>query len=92
GRISDKYNEAAGATKEKIGRATGNESLAAKGAVQNAEAHANQNARKAETQARGVGNTVQGSAQQAVGSATNDPVLEARGKANTTLGDVQRNV
>ncbi|KAG0363018.1 hypothetical protein BC939DRAFT_450325 [Gamsiella multidivaricata] len=90
-KVSNTVHEAVGATKEKVGRATGNESLAARGAAQNAQAHANQDALKANTHAHGVANNVQGATQRTVGSATNDHSMQARGHANEALGDVQRN-
>ena len=90
--MSNTYHEAAGATKEKLGRVTGNDSLAAKGAAENAQAHADQNAQKAHTHAKGVANNVEGAAQKATGNLTGDNSMKARGHFNAALGDTQRNV
>lgn len=91
-RLSNTYNSTVGGAKETVGRAVGNESLAGSGAAQKAEAQANQRAQEAQTKAKGVAHNIEGAAQKAVGGATNDHSLEARGHGNSALGDVQRNV
>ncbi|KAF9336463.1 hypothetical protein BG006_008590 [Podila minutissima] len=91
-RLSNTYNEAVGGTKEKIGKAVGNERLAGHGAAQKAEAQANQQRVEAETHAKGLGHQAEGKAQKIVGAATDDHSMEARGHGNTALGDVERNV
>ncbi|KAI1294367.1 hypothetical protein EDD11_008135, partial [Mortierella claussenii] len=91
-KITNTVKEAVGATKEKIGHATHNESMAASGAAENAEAHAQKNANAAHRHAEGVGHNVEGNAQKIAGSATNDHTLKSRGHANDVIGDVQRNV
>ncbi|KAF9997496.1 hypothetical protein BGZ65_006926 [Modicella reniformis] len=91
GKINNTFNEAVGTAKEKLGHATNNKSLESKGAAQNAEAHANENTRQAHTHARGAANNLEGAAQKAVGGATGDHSMEARGHYNSALGDTQRN-
>ncbi|KAF9374771.1 hypothetical protein CPC16_001084 [Podila verticillata] len=90
--LSNTYNQTVGGAKEKIGKAVGNEHMAGHGAAQKAEAHTAQQRTNAETHAKGLGNQVEGAAQKAVGGATNDHSLEARGHGNSALGDVQRSV
>ncbi|GJJ76953.1 hypothetical protein EMPS_09312 [Entomortierella parvispora] len=91
-RLSNTYNSTMGGAKETVGRAVGNESLAGSGAAQKAEAQSKQSAQDAETHAKGLGHNIQGAAQKAVGGATNDRSMEARGHGNAALGDVERNV
>ncbi|KAF9351501.1 hypothetical protein BGX26_010503, partial [Mortierella sp. AD094] len=90
--LSNTYNSTMGGAKETLGNTIGNQNLASSGAAQKAEAQAAQTAQDAQTHAKGVGNNIQGATQKTVGSATNDPSMEARGHANAALGDVQRNV
>ncbi|KAK3829066.1 MAG: hypothetical protein J3Q66DRAFT_324276 [Benniella sp.] len=90
--MSNTLHKVTGATKEKIGHVTGNESLEARGAAENAQAHAEQNAQKAHTHAKGVANNVEGAAQKATGHVTGDNSMKARGHFNSALGDTQRNV
>ncbi|KAG0315930.1 hypothetical protein BGZ99_007161 [Dissophora globulifera] len=91
-KMTGTYNEAVGSAKESLGRTVGNESLAAKGAAQNAEGHAQKTAATTQNKAKGVGNNIEGATQKAVGGATGNKSMEARGHANTALGDVQRNL
>lgn len=91
-RISNTYNQTVGSAKEKIGKAVGSEHLTSHGAAQKAEGEINQQRTTAETHAQGFANQAQGTAQKAVGGATNDPELEARGHGNVAMGDVQRNL
>jgi uncharacterized protein YjbJ (UPF0337 family) len=91
-RLSNTYNSAMGGAKETVGRVVGSENLASSGAAQKAEAQTRTSNQEAQTHAKGVGHNIQGAAQKAVGSATDDPTMEARGHGNSALGDVQRNV
>ena len=91
-RLSNTYNSTVGGAKETVGRTIGNESLAGAGATQKAQAQAQQRNLEAQNQAKGVTHNIQGAAQKAVGGATNDHTMEARGHGNSALGDVQRNV
>ncbi|KAG9319027.1 hypothetical protein KVV02_000051 [Mortierella alpina] len=90
-KISNTYNEAVGGAKEKVGHATHNPNLAGSGANQKAQAQAHQHAQTAETHTKGLGHSIEGGAQRAVGGATNNHSMEARGHGNSALGDVQRN-
>ncbi|KAF9363895.1 hypothetical protein BGX34_003054 [Mortierella sp. NVP85] len=81
-----------GGAKETIGRVVGSENLASTGAAQKAEAQTAASNKDAQTHAKGVGHNIQGAAQKAVGSMTDDHSMEARGHGNSALGDVQRNV
>ncbi|KAF9290266.1 hypothetical protein BGZ68_007490 [Mortierella alpina] len=91
-RLSNTYNSAMGGAKQTVGNTLGNEQLAGSGAQQKAQAEAKQAAQTAQTHAQGVGNNVKGAAEKAVGGATGDHSMEARGHGNSALGDVQRNV
>ncbi len=90
-KISNTFNETVGGAKEKVGHATHNPNLAGSGANQKAQAQAHQQAQNAETHAKGLGHNIEGGAQKAVGGATNNHSMEARGHGNSALGDVQRN-
>ena len=79
-----------GAAKQTIGETLGYPDLAASGASQKEQAEANQRMADAKTQLHGVGHSLQGQVEQAVGTFTHDPVMEARGKANVTKGDMQQ--
>ncbi|KAK5822916.1 hypothetical protein F5H01DRAFT_336852 [Linnemannia elongata] len=81
-----------GGAKQTVGSTLGSEQLASSGAQQKAQADAKQAAADAQTHASGVGNNLKGAAQKAVGGATGDQSMEARGHGNAALGDVQRNV
>lgn len=50
--------------------------------------------RKAEdqTRAEGVGHKVEGEVQQKIGALTGDKSMEARGRTNETIGNIQQNV
>jgi len=91
-RLSNTANQYMGSAKESIGSAIGNSDLAASGAAQRAQAEAAQRLADSKTHAEGAGHTVEGQAQKKVGSLTGDKSMEARGHANETLGDMQRNV
>ncbi|KAF9099508.1 hypothetical protein BGX23_001653 [Mortierella sp. AD031] len=91
-RLSNTYDSTIGGAKETVGKTVGSEQLASSGAQQKAQAEAKQSAANAQTHAQGVGNNLKGAAQKAVGGATNNPSMEARGHGNAALGDVQRNV
>ncbi|KAF9989545.1 hypothetical protein BGZ75_006092 [Mortierella antarctica] len=90
--LSNTYNSTVGGAKQTVGNALGNEHLAGTGAQQKAQAEAKQSAQNAQTHAEGFGDNVKGAAQKAVGGATNDHSMEARGHGNSALGDVKRNV
>ncbi|KAF9953137.1 hypothetical protein BGZ70_000353 [Mortierella alpina] len=90
--LSNTYNSAMGGAKQTVGNTLGNESLAGSGAQQQAQAQAKQKAQEAQTHAEGMGHNIKGAAQKAVGGATNDHSMEAKGHGNSALGDVQRNV
>ncbi|KAF9121141.1 hypothetical protein BGX30_002765 [Mortierella sp. GBA39] len=91
-RLSNTYNSTVGGAKQTVGNTLGSEQLASSGAQQKAQADAKQTAKDAQTHASGLGNNVMGATQKAVGGATNDKSMEARGHGNSALGDVQRNV
>ncbi|KAF9116048.1 hypothetical protein BGX27_005077 [Mortierella sp. AM989] len=91
-KISNTYNAAMGGAKETVGHAVGSENLSGSGAAQKAQAQTAQSTKDSQTHAKGVGHNVEGAAQKVMGSATNDPSMEARGHGNAALGDVQRNV
>ncbi|KAF9387573.1 hypothetical protein CPB97_002354 [Podila verticillata] len=91
-RLHNTANSTLGGMKQTVGNAIGNPDLAATGAAQKAQAETAQQAADAKTHASGLGNQVKGHAQQAAGSVTNDPTLEAKGHANQAKGNVQRNV
>ncbi|KAG0329466.1 hypothetical protein BGZ99_001852 [Dissophora globulifera] len=91
-RLSNTYNSTVGGAKETIGRAVGSEGLAGSGAAQKASGQTAQANQNAETHTKGIGHNIEGAAQKAVGGATNDHSMEARGHGNSALGDVQRNV
>ncbi|KAG0244687.1 hypothetical protein B0O80DRAFT_462154 [Mortierella sp. GBAus27b] len=90
-KLSNTYNSAMGGAKETVGRVVGSEGLASSGAAQRAQAQTDQSNKDAQTHAKGLGNNIQGAAQKAMGNATNDPAMEARGHGNSALGDAQRN-
>ncbi|KAF9567898.1 hypothetical protein EC968_003134 [Mortierella alpina] len=91
-RLSNTYNSTMGGAKQTVGNALGNESLAGSGAQQKGEAEARRTAQNAQTHAEGMGDSMKGAAQKAVGGATNDHSMEAKGHGNSALGDVKRNV
>ncbi|KAF9418864.1 hypothetical protein BGZ94_009574 [Podila epigama] len=91
-RISNTVNSYIGGAKQTIGSAIGNPDLAASGAAQKTQAESAQRLVDARTHSEGIGHTVQGQAQQKVGSLTGDHTLVARGKGNEVLGNIQRNV
>ncbi|KAF9101506.1 hypothetical protein BGX27_011446 [Mortierella sp. AM989] len=59
-KITNTVKEAIGATKEKLGHATHNENLAASGAAQSSQAHADKQAHANQTHAGGVGHNLGG--------------------------------
>ncbi|KAG0286133.1 hypothetical protein BGZ97_007544, partial [Linnemannia gamsii] len=63
-RISNTANSYIGGVKQTIGETVGNNSLAASGAQQKAQADAAQKAADAKTHAEGVGHKIQGEVQQ----------------------------
>ncbi|GJJ72155.1 hypothetical protein EMPS_04512 [Entomortierella parvispora] len=89
-RMQNVANSYIGAAKQTIGETLGYPDLAASGANQKEQAEANQKMADAKTQLHGVGHSLQGQVEQAVGSFTQDPAMEARGKANITKGDMQQ--
>ncbi|KAG0084209.1 hypothetical protein BGZ93_007309 [Podila epicladia] len=91
-RMTNTAKQYMGSAKESIGTAIGNPDLAASGAAQKSQAEAAQRMADQKTHAEGIGHTVEGQAQQKVGSLTGDKSMEARGHANEALGDIQRNV
>ncbi|KAG0368664.1 hypothetical protein BGZ54_001475 [Gamsiella multidivaricata] len=70
----------------------GSEDLAGSGAAQKAQGQTAQSNQDTQTHAQGIGHQVQGTAQKAVGSATNDSSLEARGHGNAAAGDAYRSL
>ncbi|KAG0010857.1 hypothetical protein BGZ81_002521 [Podila clonocystis] len=91
-RMTNTANQYMGSAKQSIGSAIGNPDLAASGAAQKSQAEAAQRMADNKTHTEGVGHTVEGQVQQKIGSLTGDKSMEARGYANETLGDIQRNV
>ncbi|KAG0330741.1 hypothetical protein BG004_002003 [Podila humilis] len=91
-RLTNTANSYIGGAKETIGEKIGNPELAAAGASQKAQAESAQRMADNRTRAEGAGHKLEGQAQQKVGALTGDTTLEARGKANETLGDIQRNI
>ncbi|KAF9128475.1 hypothetical protein BG015_004332 [Linnemannia schmuckeri] len=91
-RLSNTYNSTVGGAKQTIGETIGNNSLAASGAQQKAQADAAQKAADAKTHTEGIGHKVQGNIQQNVGSLTGNTSMEARGHANEVRGDLERKV
>ncbi|KAF9161271.1 hypothetical protein DFQ26_004704 [Actinomortierella ambigua] len=63
-KLQNSATAALGGTKEKIGHATGNEQLAASGAQQKAQAHAQQEVHDAQRHTEGAGNKIKGQAQK----------------------------
>ncbi|KAF9111942.1 hypothetical protein BGX27_004202 [Mortierella sp. AM989] len=91
-KLANATNSYIGGAKQTVGEALGYPNLAASGAAQKAQADSAQRIADAKTHTEGVGHTVEGQAQAKVGALTGDKSMEARGHANETLGDVQRNV
>ncbi|KAG0234841.1 hypothetical protein BGW42_006118 [Actinomortierella wolfii] len=91
-RLSNTLNSYFGGAKQAIGEAIGSTDMAAAGAQQKAQADAVQKLADAKRHNEGRARSVEGQIQQTVGSATNDPVLKARGAGNEAIGEVQRNV
>ncbi|KAG0045342.1 hypothetical protein BGZ83_009433 [Gryganskiella cystojenkinii] len=79
-----------GSIKQTIGQTLGYPDMAADGAAQKEQAETNQQVADAKTQLHGVGHNLQGQVEQAVGTMTKDPVMEARGKANQTKGEMEQ--
>lgn len=79
-----------GAAKQTIGETLGYPDLAASGASQKEQAETNQRMADAKVQLHGVGHSLQGQVEQAVGSFTQDAAMEAHGKANITKGDMEQ--
>ncbi|KAG0252263.1 hypothetical protein DFQ27_008177 [Actinomortierella ambigua] len=91
-RLSNTLNSYLGGAKQTVGETIGSTDLAASGAQQKAQADAAQKLADAKQHTEGTARKIQGELQQAVGSATNDPELKARGAGNEAIGEVQRNV
>ncbi|KAF9578438.1 hypothetical protein BGW38_005752 [Lunasporangiospora selenospora] len=91
-RLQNTANSYIGGAKQSLGETLGNERMAAEGAAQKTQADTAQKVADAKTHAEGVGNKIQGKAQQTVGSITGDTSMQAKGHANEALGDAQRTV
>ncbi|KAF9960897.1 kinesin-like nuclear fusion protein [Mortierella alpina] len=91
-KMSNTANSYIGGAKQTVGETLGYTNLAANGAAQKAQADSAQRLADAKTHTEGVGHKVEGEAQTKIGSLTGDRSMQARGEANQTLGDIQRNV
>ncbi|KAF9574155.1 kinesin-like nuclear fusion protein [Mortierella alpina] len=91
-KMSNTANSYIGGAKQTVGETLGNTNLAASGAAQKAQADSAQRLADAKIHSEGVGHKVEGEAQSKIGSLTGDRSMQARGEANQTLGDIQRNV
>ncbi|KAF9356038.1 hypothetical protein BGX26_005801 [Mortierella sp. AD094] len=90
--LSNTINSYIGDLQQTVGEKLGNPEMAAGGAAVKSQANAAQRATDAQNQSQAWGHTVEGRAQQKVGSLTGDTTMQAKGTANQVLGDVQRKI
>ncbi|KAG0208723.1 kinesin-like nuclear fusion protein [Mortierella sp. GBA30] len=91
-KISNTASSYVGSAKQSVGEKLGLPEMAASGATQKAQADEAQRLADERTRTEGWGHKVEGQAQTKIGSLTGDKAMEARGRANETLGDMKQNV
>ncbi|KAF9909284.1 hypothetical protein BX616_011242 [Lobosporangium transversale] len=89
-RISNTVNATLGGWKQKIGENLGQPELAASGAAQKTQAENAQRQADEKKYVDGIGHTVEGQAQQKIGSLTGDKTMQAEGIANEALGAAEK--
>ncbi|KAG0201465.1 hypothetical protein BGX28_005718 [Mortierella sp. GBA30] len=89
-KLNNTYHSAVGSAKETLGKAIGNEQMAAGGAAEKAKAQTRSNVNQAKQQAQGLGDNVTGRMKSTVGAATGNRSMEAEGHMQSTAGDVRR--
>ncbi|KAG0237119.1 hypothetical protein BGW42_001695 [Actinomortierella wolfii] len=89
-KLTNSVNAALGGAKETIGKAIGNQQIAAEGAAARAQAQAAQATADTQRKVEGIVDDIKGRVNATLGAATGNHSREAQGKVQEATGDFKR--